>query len=303
MAEGFGRPQRRELPSTQGNPGNYNGLWDAIVADDKDPQKIGRVRVRVLDLHDDNTPVGDLPWAYPLFPSAFQSKDSSTQSGGFFHVPPVDALVNVMFKHGDPEFPVWLGGWYPKSPAMIGREAYGSNAQRVALYNDNGQPTCPTWRSLRGNIIEMDDATNEIRITSVDGHKFTMSGALGEHDDCIKMEDRKGNYIWMKTGDDLLAIYFDGNIQEYCTGDRNTIVDGDWKIKLGGDLSLHVAKNVHIKSDQSINIDALPLNLNCQLARPVDPDEPSAGSASGGDKVNGILASLGNAIKNFIVGS
>lgn len=303
MAEGFGRGQRRELPGTQGNSSNYNGLWDAVVADDKDPLKIGRVRVRVLDLHDDSVPINELPWAYPCSPTAFINITDSTKSGGFFHVPPVDALVHVMFKRGDPDFPVWMGGWFPQAPAMVGRENYGSNTERDALYNASGQPTCPTWRSLRGHVIEMDDDSREIRITSITGHKITLSGPEGEHGECLKLEDKKGNYIWMQPAGNKLEIYFDGDIVEKCTKDRHLTVGGDYLVKVGGTHSVHVSGDSMIKTDGSHNIDGTILNLNSQLAIPVEPSPVTNGQASGGDKVGEILVALGNQIKKIVVGA
>lgn len=67
-----------------------------VVEDNNDPKKLGRVKVRVLDVFD-NTPVEDIPWSNPW-------KDLS---GDEFKVPDNGKIVTVVFENADinsPEF-------------------------------------------------------------------------------------------------------------------------------------------------------------------------------------------------------
>lgn len=67
-----------------------------IVEDNNDPKKMGRVKVRVLDVFD-NTPLEDIPWANPW-------KDLS---GDHFALPDKGKVVTVVFEDADtnnPEF-------------------------------------------------------------------------------------------------------------------------------------------------------------------------------------------------------
>ncbi len=67
-----------------------------VVADNKDPKKLGRCRVRVVNIFD-LIPVEDIPWATPR-------KDVN---GNYFNVPEVGKIVNVYFDEGNiykPEF-------------------------------------------------------------------------------------------------------------------------------------------------------------------------------------------------------
>jgi hypothetical protein len=306
MAEGFGRSSAREIGSHSGKPLGFQGLWNGVVVDDLDPKKLGRVKVRIFDLHDENTPVADIPWAGACFPSAFISSDGGNKnwkSGGFFQVPPIDALVHVMFQHGDPDFPIWMGGWFPNEPCMLGREKYVSNNERKALYNGAGRPSCPTWRSLRGHVIEMDDETSEVRITSTGGHKITLSDHAGEHGNSIKLEDHAGNYIWMDTGRKYLQIRWDGDVSEHVTGNKHLKVDGNMVQQVAGTFSLSVTGKTDIFGQAPINMDSPTINLNCGIAQ-LDPARVLVqGDRSARDYVGSVLARLGNTIRKIVTGS
>lgn len=301
---GFGRATRRENVSHNGNPNAFGGLWDAVVVDDKDPKQIGRVQVRIFDLHDESTPLEQLPWAMPNFPAAFINPDDVDKSGGLFHIPPVDALVNVMFRHSDPSFPVWIGGWFQNAPCITGREGYNNGNRRKVLYNGNKQPSCPTWRSLRGHSIEFDDDIAEIRITTPGGHKITMSDeASNEHGDAIKLEDHAGNYIWMNTGRNLLQIFWQGDVQEKFTGNVGTTIGGNWDLKVGGTATISDGGGMTWKSGGAIAIDGITIDLNSVIAQESSPAEPSQGTQASGATITSVLSRLGSTITKIVTGS
>lgn len=95
-----------------------SGFWDGIVVDIKAPvtEPPGAVKVRIYDLHGDvaDVPDNDLPWAWPnlMFAGA---------NCGLIGVPPVNSIVNILFKHGDKRYPMWIGGSHrtvpPDAPA------------------------------------------------------------------------------------------------------------------------------------------------------------------------------------------
>lgn len=66
------------------------------VEDNQDPKKLGRIKVRVLNVFDD-IPVGDIPWATP-------NKDLN---GNQFILPEVGKIVNVTFDNGKFYTPVY----------------------------------------------------------------------------------------------------------------------------------------------------------------------------------------------------
>lgn len=72
---------------------NYTKDYVGIVEDNKDPEKIGRCKVRVHGLYNEIL-LEDLPWATPSFPISFGVK-------GSFIVPEVGTTVEVTFDDGD----------------------------------------------------------------------------------------------------------------------------------------------------------------------------------------------------------
>ena len=82
------------------------GKYRGVVVDNRDPSSIGRVRARVPDALGDNVS----GWALPCTPYAGRGV-------GLFLVPPADALIWVEFEHGDPDFPIWSGGFWAQGDA------------------------------------------------------------------------------------------------------------------------------------------------------------------------------------------
>jgi uncharacterized protein involved in type VI secretion and phage assembly len=84
-----------------GNPVRYYGKYRATVIENVDPEQIGRILVEVPDV------LGLTPssWAMPCVPAA------GIQSG-LFIVPPIGSGVWIEFEQGDPDYPIWTGGFW-----------------------------------------------------------------------------------------------------------------------------------------------------------------------------------------------
>ena len=79
----------------------FFGKYKGTVSDNKDPLMMGRVRAKVLDVLGDH----ESGWALPAMPFAGQGM-------GFFAIPPVGSGVWIEFEKGDPDYPIWTGGWW-----------------------------------------------------------------------------------------------------------------------------------------------------------------------------------------------
>jgi hypothetical protein len=88
-------------PQPGGNAKRYYGKYRGLVAENIDPEQIGRVLVQVPDLK------GEIPssWAMPCVPAA------GIQAGCFI-VPPIGSQVWVEFEQGNPDYPIWTGGFW-----------------------------------------------------------------------------------------------------------------------------------------------------------------------------------------------
>jgi uncharacterized protein involved in type VI secretion and phage assembly len=92
-------PYQRHDSATE--TGKFYGKYRATVVNNVDPLQIGRIQVIVPDVSN----VALTSWAMPCVPIA------GLQTG-MFAVPPVGAGVWVEFEQGDPDYPIWVGGFW-----------------------------------------------------------------------------------------------------------------------------------------------------------------------------------------------
>ena len=81
--------------------GPYFGKYRGTVVNNVDPLQIGRIIAIVPDVS------GLIPksWAMPCVPVAGPNM-------GVFTVPPIGAGVWIEFERGDPDYPIWVGGYW-----------------------------------------------------------------------------------------------------------------------------------------------------------------------------------------------
>ncbi len=82
-------------------PRKYLGKYRGVVVNNTDPQQMGRIQAIVPDVSE-VIPTG---WAMPCVPFAFLQM-------GLFVLPPLKASVWIEFEQGDPDYPIWSGGWW-----------------------------------------------------------------------------------------------------------------------------------------------------------------------------------------------
>jgi hypothetical protein len=78
----------------------FYGKYRGTVTNNVDPLRIGRVQITVPDI-----PHVLSTWAMPCVPLA------GLQTG-MYMVPPMGAGVWVEFEQGDPDHPIYVGGWW-----------------------------------------------------------------------------------------------------------------------------------------------------------------------------------------------
>ncbi len=79
----------------------YLGMYRAVVMDNNDPERRGRIRVQCPSV------LGNYlsSWCEPCIPYA-------TDYAGDYYVPPVGEGIWVQFEEGNVNKPIWNGGWY-----------------------------------------------------------------------------------------------------------------------------------------------------------------------------------------------
>jgi hypothetical protein len=79
----------------------YYGKYRGTVVNNIDPEQRGRIQAMVPDVQ------GLVPttWALPCLPIAGKQE-------GVYMVPQVGAAVWIEFEQGDPDYPIWVGGFW-----------------------------------------------------------------------------------------------------------------------------------------------------------------------------------------------
>ena len=167
--------------STAGsNPTKYYGKYRGLVIDNIDPEQIGRVLVQVPDV------LGETPssWAMPCVPAA------GIQAGCFI-VPPIGSQVWVEFEQGDPDYPIWTGGFWgvvADVPALAiappaippGQNILLQTTSQNMLLLSDAPPTPATGgivlKSTTGAMIVVNDSG--IYISNGKGATITMLGPV-----------------------------------------------------------------------------------------------------------------------------
>jgi uncharacterized protein involved in type VI secretion and phage assembly len=152
----------------------YYGKYRGTVVNNVDPLQIGRIQVMVSDV----SALLPSSWAMPCVPIA------GKQMGTFF-VPQVGAGVWVEFEQGDPDYPIWVGGYWglvaevpvlalagiPASPNIVLQTA----AQNSIVLSDLPGPTGGIMlKSTTGATIIVNDIG--ITIQNGKGASIIMAG-------------------------------------------------------------------------------------------------------------------------------
>jgi len=117
----------------------FLGKFRGVVTNNRDPDFLGRVRVRVQDVLGEH----ESGWAMPSVPYAGNGV-------GLFLVPPVDALVWVEFEHGDPDYPIWSGCFWAKNEVPVSPAV----PEKKVLKTDIGTITIDDTPATSGITIE-----------------------------------------------------------------------------------------------------------------------------------------------------
>ena len=155
------------LPAHDGGERWYGKYSGQVTAND-DPQQQGRVQVVVPSIFGATLAV----WARPCFPY------------GHFYVPAVGAQVWVEFEAGDPQYPIWVGTWYPQ--ADVPAEAKVSPPENRVI------------QTASGHTIELDDKADKPRIT------------IRHKDNSFLAIDDKGSVIVANKNGSTLFLNADG---------------------------------------------------------------------------------------------
>jgi uncharacterized protein involved in type VI secretion and phage assembly len=168
------------------------GVAAGIVTNNKDPNKMGRVKLKFPWLSDSN----ETHWV------RIATLMSGGQRGSFF-LPEVDDEVLVAFEHGDLNSPfvigcLWNGKDKPPETNNDGKNnirKIKSRSGHEIVFDDTDQKEKVEIKTNAGPKITLDDASGKekVEIQSKAGHKLLMDDVT----EMIIIEDKNGNKITM----------------------------------------------------------------------------------------------------------
>jgi uncharacterized protein involved in type VI secretion and phage assembly len=186
--------------------GRYYGKYRGFVVNNEDPQRIGRLQLRVPAVLGEQI----TGWALPCMPFGGLSDQ------GLFSVPEAGAQVWVEFEAGDPDMPIWSGTFWqasgdlptevqnppttrlfktPKGHYWLFEDAddaeqfHLEHSAGATLDIDNNGTVALT--DAGGSTLTLDAENNQITLEDSNGNCLTMSKAG------TTVEDANGNKIEM----------------------------------------------------------------------------------------------------------
>ncbi len=199
-----------------------------IVTDNRDPDGLGRVRVKFPWLSEDE----ESAWARLAVPMA------GPETGAYF-LPEVDDEVLVAFEHGD------VG-----APYVVG--ALWNGADRPPVENSDGENDTRLIRSRSGHEVRFDDSN--------DGGSIEVATRSGQ---TIRL-DEGSNRIEIVGGGIGSAVVIDaggGDIELRTTG----VPGGSITLDSAGDIDLKAAGNLTLEAGLNLEAEA-GLNLEAKAA-------------------------------------
>ncbi|HKQ69134.1 MAG TPA: phage baseplate assembly protein V [Polyangiaceae bacterium] len=151
----------------------YYGKYRASVVDNADPEKRGRLRLKIPSVLGENVVSG---WALPCAPYG------GAAGQGFFFIPDVDAGVWVEFEEGQLEYPIWVGTFWAKP---------GGSVEVPPPGDGQSPPTSKIIRTTK-HVIELadDESAPKIQITDEGNNNLITLDNAG-----IVVEDKNGNKL------------------------------------------------------------------------------------------------------------
>ena len=211
-----------------------------VVEDREDPSKLGRVRVRIYDIHNENKgvqPTDSLPWATIMVPptSASHERVGITPVG----LRVGSTVVGFFVDGNDCNEPVIMGTIYgipgnKEEAHEVAKEAREINEVKKDYEYDDREPTTayatkyPYNKVLTtegGHVVEIDDTPGEERI-----HVFHKSGTYTE----INKDGRRVD----KTMDSHYEIILKDQTV-HIVGNVDIKVDGNYTLNVDGDIVIN----------------------------------------------------------------
>ena len=235
----------------------FPGIYLGVVEDDNDPNKAGRVRVRILGLHSEvkqksNTqgiPSNELPWAIPALPVF----EGATSGIGSFSVPVKGSWLAIFFIGEDHNYPVYFANIAatPKESADIAKGFNDPDGKYPTIIDE------PDWnRNARNQGDLIKDIKDENRTEGIpqfrsDSWDEPESPYAAEYPNNTVIETRDGGIVieYDSTPENERYHIYHKKTKNYfeISGDGQTVYksyDNNFEINIK-DKNIHITENLN----------------------------------------------------------
>lgn len=193
-----------------------NSSWLGEVVDIEDPQKIGRIKVKVYGKFDE-LETDQIPWAYP----ANNIASGSADGGSFFSVPKLGSIVAIKFDNGNIYYPEYYFNQHLSQDARKEIENSYENAHIIVYDTVTDGALKIFFTEEKGLMLDYKQSQINIKPDkSIVVQNASGKGKVEMLDDGT-MNITQGNTINVKTDKDLIVTA------------QNVIIDHASSIELG----------------------------------------------------------------------
>lgn len=222
---------------------HYYGKYRGTVADNKDPLKLGRLKLRVdsvLTPSEDNTDSSETitDWAMPCVPFGGASER------GFFVIPDVGAHVWVEFEEGLLDRPIWTGTFWvsPGNTAQTPTEA-----QNMADTEEDLEPKRRILKTSSGHYLEFCDISGKesIRIAHENGSLINF-----DEKGNVMLYSKEGSFLFLSAENEEVSLTHQNGAHIAIKGDQLSLTNkgGSASISMVGEAVQVNAASVHVRS-------------------------------------------------------
>jgi len=208
-------------------------LQSALVTDNEDPEKLGRVKVKFPWLSDDET-----PWLRVSTPHAGNER-------GWYCIPEVDDEVLVGFEHGNPDLPIVLGSLFNGKDVPHGDAVKSGNEAKMFMTKGGNMISFGDGGGSEEIKIAQGGGDNAITI-SMSGPSITIEseGDISIKGKTISLETTQGDFTVKSAGavkqESSQDMQLKGGMNLKAEGSMNCDLKGGMNTKLEGGVMVTV---------------------------------------------------------------
>ncbi len=209
--------------------GLVNGVYIGIVTNIKDPDKAGRVKVKIPVLDPDK----ETDWVRVAYLGAGPNR-------GFMYVPEVNDEVVIAFQMGDIREPIIIGSlWNGKNKPPAGMDDKNDIRKIV---------------SRAGHQIIFDDKNGDGKVTlqTKEGHKLDIQ----EKTDTIKLQDKSGQHLLTIKGGSGGEIELKSGTTKITINNKgDAVIESNKSVKLKStQIAIEAKATMDLKAGAALNI-------------------------------------------------